>query len=47
MLYLLSGVLLRDRLKLSQSRRYWIGGFVAMLLLCRFLTIGFMPESAI
>ncbi len=47
LLYLLSGVPLRDRLKLPQSRRYWMGGFVAVMLLCLFLTIGLMPESAI
>ncbi|MEM1279670.1 MAG: hypothetical protein AAGG53_06490 [Cyanobacteria bacterium P01_H01_bin.152] len=43
----MSRVPLRDRLKRPQSSRYWIGGFVAMLLLCLFLTIGFMPESVI
>jgi thiol-disulfide isomerase/thioredoxin len=46
-LYLASGIPLRDRLQQPQARRYWTGGLAALLLICLFLVIGFMPESAI
>ncbi|RZM79896.1 glutaredoxin family protein [Leptolyngbya iicbica LK] len=46
-LYLASGIPLRDRLQQPQSRRYWIGGLAAVLLLCLFALIGFTPESTI
>jgi thiol-disulfide isomerase/thioredoxin len=46
-LYLVSGIPLRDRLQQPQSRRYWIGGLAAVLLVCLFMLIGFTPESTI
>ena len=46
-LYLASGVPLRDRLQQPQSRRYWIGGLAAVLLVSLFLLISLTPESAI
>lgn len=46
-LYLASGVALRDRFKRPEQRRYWIGGLAVIALVSLFLVIGLTPESTI
>jgi thiol-disulfide isomerase/thioredoxin len=45
--YLVSFVFVRNSSKNEQVRRYWRGGFFAILIICTFLTVILTPEMAV
>jgi glutaredoxin len=47
LIYATSFPFLRKRLEQEQSRRYWLGGLVATVLISLFLIIGLTPDTAI